>query len=159
MVPVLSNESHSKADGDEKGPLFPEVLVSPVQMPKAAEPNSCNAPFSSKWGKCLEQRGGNMRATRNIWNYYNLPVWMEVSAGGWLQGRSMLVPVAIGLAMPEMNRTERAETKAYSKSESQGWHTTSCFWHPAFSSIALSLLLLATSVLLVGLCTFNSIFF
>lgn len=32
-------------------------------------------------------------------------------------------------------------------------------WHPAFSSIAFSLLLLATSILLVGLCTFNSIFF
>lgn len=45
---------------------------------------------------------------------------MELSAGGWLQGRSMFVPVAIGLAMPEMNRTEAAEIKAHSKSESQG---------------------------------------
>lgn len=56
------------------------------------------------------------------------PVWMELSTAGWLQGRSMLVPVAIGLATPEMNRTEGAEIKAYSRSESQGWHTTSCFW-------------------------------
>lgn len=48
------------------------------------------------------------------------PAWMKLRAGGWLQGRSMLVPVAIGLAVPEMSRTEGAAIKAYSKSESQG---------------------------------------
>lgn len=120
MVPVLSNESHSKADGDEKGPLLPEVPVSPVQMPKAAEPKPCNASFFSNCSKCLEQKCENMRATQSTSNYYNPPVWMELSAGGWLQGRNMVVPVAIGIAMPEMNRTERAEIKAYSKSEFQG---------------------------------------
>ena len=50
---------------------------------------------------------------------------MQLSAAGWLQRGSMLMPVAIGVAMPELSGTEVAaacfsEAKAYFRAEAQG---------------------------------------